>query len=138
MRQIHFVINHLRRQALAQQDPAAIDEAARLGKFGVPGHEILVRNAVAIEKNQVIATRLARCQVARLRGGKADIRMPDMTHRTPEGRAALMKHLDLIGPRAVVGNQDFMARITLLGQGAQYWQQGIRAVVGQDDEADLL
>jgi hypothetical protein len=134
--QRELLVDHRARQRFVEQDPAARDDRALAGELAVPRDEVMLRNAVAVEKDQVVAACFRNALVADFGQAKAVVRMPDMldAHRT-RLRAALDRFARWVA-RTVVGDDDFVVRIGLCRAAGQYAFERIGPVVGADDHGD--
>jgi hypothetical protein len=63
--------------------------------------------------------------------------MPDMQRRTLKARDMVSEYPKTVGMRTIVGNDDLITGLTLVGQGPQDGQQGVGPVVSQDNKSDI-
>ena len=122
-------------EALAQQHPTAIDELTGTRQAGVHGQKPGIGYAVSVQKDQPLSAGRTHSQVARARGRKTGVRMPDMAHRTAKSGQPALQGGQVLGRRAVVGHQNLAGCIALRRQCPQHRQQRVDPAVSQHDDA---
>ena len=123
-------------QPPVQQHAIAADEPARRRQVSVLGDEIGERQAIAVEEDDVVAGRDGAGAIAGHRGAKAVIGLPDMAERKVQLGLQPGEHLRCLGCRAVVGDQHLEVARRLRRQPAKNEAEGVRAVIGRNDDAD--
>jgi len=100
-------------EPLAQQDAAAGNQEAGLRQRPVAADEVALRDAIAVQENDIVACCRQRAAVARHGGAKAFVRLPDMFqgHRRPGGQA--FDAVPRVGSRAVISDNDFEILVVL-------------------------
>ena len=127
---------HVLGQGFRQQRAIAGDEPAGLGKPSVDADEIRPRQAVAVEKYDVIAVGYADRAIADFAGAKAAMLVPDMGERNAEPGLPLLDQRRGGRRRAVVGHEDLEVAILLARQRAKHGIERVFAIVRGDDDGD--
>jgi len=119
----------------ARVEPAALQRMARQREIEMIGDEIAVQQHIAVDQDQIIATRRGDAAVARARGAKADVFLPDVRDAARESARDALDEIARFGARAVVGDDHFVGQPRLRGDAVERGGQRTRPVVGDDDEA---
>ena len=100
-------------QPLAQENAAAGNQEAGLRQRPMAADEVALRDAIAVQENDIVACCRQSAAVARHGGAKAVVRLPDMFqgHRRPGGQA--LDAVPRVGSRAVISDNDFEILVVL-------------------------
>ena len=108
------------------------------GQPAMGGDEIRPHDAVAVEKDAVVAARGQDRAVADFAGAKSAIFVPDMLEAVAEFGLPGLDQLAGDRGRAVVGHHDLEIAVGLARQRAQHRRERILAVIGGDDDGNQL
>ena len=100
------------------------------------GDKIGPRQAIAVEKHEVVAARFTDRAIADFAGAKAAMLVPDMGERNTEPRLPLLHQRRGGRPRAVVGHEHLEVAIPLARKRTQHGGKRVFAVVRGDDDGD--
>jgi hypothetical protein len=131
-------VQHAPRQALAHQDAAARHQAARLRQRAVAGDEVALRDAVAVQEDDVVAVRGQGAAVARHRRAKALVGLPDVANRHRRALCQPFYAVARVGSRAIISDNDFEILVVLHKTCPHHRFQRVRPVVGGDHDRDCL
>src|SRR5690606_32436469 len=127
-------------ESLGQQDPVPRHAFTRFSNFQMHCDEIGERNAIAINKNQILTLRLSGSTIAYGRQPEASVFMPDVLHSTTKMYLPTPDDRRSLRAGAIIGNKDFPVCIRnppLQLQTVQDGIQRIRSVIGRNDQGEL-
>jgi hypothetical protein len=114
----------------------AANHPVRLRQPAVLGDKILWRNAIAIQKNQIVAGTRCDSAVTYFGKPKALIGMPNVHKVVLAAALPLADNLGGLGPRSVIGNHNLKVAVRLLGKRSQNPVERAGTIVSRDNDGN--
>ena len=126
------------RQLARQQDAIARHKPAAFGQHPMRRNEIWSHQAVAVEKDAIVAGGSEDGAVANFGEPEAFVRMPHVHDAAADAAVPVINHRFGIRSRTVIGYDHLEVGIGLVRERAQHRIERIRPIVGGDDDGNEI